>query len=113
MNKRNFSYDVTFTVCDSKDTICKLKSNPSTCGIDKEFTGIAYLHEYDEYDKNKGERIALLKARRKWHRAMCMLLNQKGYEKHNEAMDAWKMSNEYGRRYGADNAEIQELVKEK
>lgn len=113
MNKRNFSYDVTFTVCDSKDTICKLKSNPSTCGIDTEFVGVAHLHKGDKYDKKKGERIALLKARRKWHRAMGMLLIRKIDELDAQSNEAWRMINKYWVRYHSDNVEIEELVKEK
>ena len=107
-----FSYDVTFRV-DGKDTVCKLKSNPSICGIDTEFVGVAHLHKGDKYDKKKGERIALLKARRKWHRAMCLLLNRKVKELLKEESDMYTMIIEYGRRYDLDNAEIQELVKEK
>ena len=107
-----FSYDVTFRV-DGKDTVCKLKSNPSICGIDTEFVGVAHLHKGDKYDKKKGERIALLKARRKWHRAMFQLLKRKAYEFEEKSNEAWKMVDKYGKRYGADNAEIQELVKEK
>ncbi len=113
MSNRKFSYYVTFTVLNERDTFCKLIGNPYICEIGNDFTGIAHLHKGDKYDRKKGERIALLKARRKWHRAMCLLLNRKVKELLKEESDMYTMIIEYGRRYDLDNAEIQELVKEK
>ena len=110
---RKFSYYVTFTVLNERDTFCKLIGNPYICEIGNDFTGIAHLHKGDKYDKKKGERIALLKARRKWHRAMYQLLRRKVSKAEERANEIWKMLDEYGKRYNADNAEIQKLVKEK
>ena len=110
---KNFSYHVIFRVYNGKDTVCQLKNYPYIGGLNFQYTGIAHLHKGDKYDKKKGERIALLKARRKWHRAMCLLLNRKVKELLKEESDMYTMIIEYGRRYDLDNAEIQELVKEK
>ena len=110
---RKFSYYVTFTVLNERDTFCKLIGNPYICEIGNDFIGVAHLHKGDKYDKKKGERIALLKARRKWHHAMCMLLQRKIDELDAQSNEAYKMIKKYWGRYDADNAEIKELVKEK
>ena len=110
---KNFSYHVIFRVNNGRNTICILKNYPYIGGLDFEYTGIAHLHKGDKYDKKKGERIAMLKARRKWHRAMYQLLRRKVSKAEERANEIWKMLDEYGKRYNADNAEIQKLVKEK
>jgi hypothetical protein len=110
---RKFSYYVTFTVLNERDTFCKLIGNPYICEIGNDFTGVAHLHKGDKYDKKKGERIALLKARRKWHHAMRQFLLGKARELSQEANEVWLMAKEYGNRYGSDCTEIKQLVKEK
>jgi len=110
---KNFSYHVIFRVNNGRDTTCILKNYPYIGGLDFEYTGVAHLHKGDKYDKKKGERIALLKARRKWHRAMGMLLIRKIDELDAQSNEAWRMIDKYWVRYNADNAEIQKLVKEK
>lgn len=108
---KNFSYNVTFRT-DGKDTICELKNCPYIWGLYTEYTGIAHLHKGDKYDKKKGERIALLKARRKWHRAMYQILRKKESELNEKKNEVNKKRMEYAGRYVLDNEEIYKMVNE-
>ena len=107
---KNFSYHIIFRV-NGKDTICYLGNYPYIGGLNYEYIGVAHLHKGDKYDKKKGERIALLKARRKWDYAMCMLFQRKIDELDAQTNEAYRMINKYCARYYSDDAKIKELVK--